>query len=342
MPNTAIRLLAVGSVTLLLIGCNDTNSIGDSASPSPVPATPNPAPSTPSPAPSTPSPSPAPSGSDSRTVGPDASAGQAADLSTPDNAAQFGGAFLSANEIASDDNSSKSTENCNAGGTRTTDSTNNGSNTKITYNLCRTRLDASLIEQDGVLSAATGGFSGSSIQTTVTLGEGGVSLSTDTLEPLAAQGKNLALGSIATTTTLSGQQFTPTRSESQIRLKGAQINTKRSDRPRIDFSVGSDATPYQVVLDNLDQPVIRSTFSGPAAVSGACGSGSATVSTPTPLETNKSTGATTAGQISVQSSSGSATYTYNSNGTVTISAGGSSKTYTQQELQALQACTAFN
>jgi hypothetical protein len=65
------------------------------------------------------------------------------------------------------------------------------------------------------------------------------------------------------------------------------------------------------------------------------------VSTPTPLRVNNSTGAITAGQITVQSSSGSATFTYNSDGTVTISAGGSSRTYTQQQLADLSSCPAF-
>lgn len=264
----------------------------------------------------------------------------AADLSTPDNAAKFGASFLSANTAASDSTKPKAkvVQNCNVSGT--TDTVTSGTTTKITYALCRTRANTVLQEQDGVLSTALGAFTGASTQINITLGENNVSLSQELLEPIDTKLKTLLLGTISNNTTLSSS-FTPTRSESQLRLSGAVINTKKSTRPRIDFRVGNATTPYSVVVEDLDKPVIKTTLNGPSSVSGACGSGSATVSTTTPLLTTASTGQTTAGVISIQSSSGNATYTYNSDNTVTIAAGGSSKTFTQAQLQSLSSCTEF-
>lgn len=278
---------------------------------------------------------------DTRTVGPDASASAAADLSTPEKAARFGVVSFQSGLANQDDPAAaqaKAATACNQGGTQ--DSTQSGFTFRIVYAQCKQSVPNStlVLLQDGVISTELTGFT-SPIQSKVTLGESGVSYLQEVLEPAADRFRTLLVGTIDSTTTSNSQQQ-PSRSDAQLRLVGAAVNTARSTKPRVDFAVGNASTAYTSNTENLDQRVVKFTFAGPVSVSGACGSGSGTVSTPTKIEFDKQTGQYIAGQMMIQAGGSSATYTFNADNTVTVATAGGSQTFTQAQLQAQ--CDAFN
>ena len=273
---------------------------------------------------------------DSRTVGPDASASAAADLSTPEKAARFGIVSFQAGQANQDNPSAaqaKAAQACNQGGTQ--DSTQSGTTFRVVYAQCKQSFQGStlVLLQDGVLSTQLTGFT-SPITSKITLGESNVSYLQEVLEPATDRFRT-----IDSSTTTNSQQV-PTRSDTLLRLTGAAVNTKRTDKPRVDFAVGNASTAYTSNTEDLDQRVVKFTFAGPVAVSGACGSGSGTVSTPTKIQYDTQTDKYLAGQMTIQSSSGNATYTFNADDTVTVSTAGGSRTFTRAELDAQ--CEAFN
>ena len=278
---------------------------------------------------------------DSRTVGPDASAAAAADLSTPEKAARFGIVSFQAGQANQDDPAAaqaKVAQPCNQGGTQ--DNTQSGATSRTVYAQCKQSFQGSslVLLQDGVISSEVTGFS-NPITLKITLGESNVSYLQEVLEPADSRFRSLLLGTVDSSTTTNSQQV-PTRSDTQLRLTGAAVNTRRTNKPRVDFAVGNASTAYTANSEDLDQRVIKFTFAGPVAVSGACGSGSATVSTPTKIQYDTQTERYIAGQMTIQSSGGNATYTFNADNTVTISTAGGSRTFTQAELEAQ--CEAFS
>lgn len=163
-------------------------------------------------------------------------------------------------------------------------------------------------------------------------GSSGVSYLSELLDPPPARVRNLLLGDSQITTRVDAQTLAPASSDSSIALRGAVINLALSGSPRTDFRLGSDGTRFavDVVFGEDDQTVA---FSGPYQVSGACGTGSATVATPTPLTIDASNNAV-AGQMTLSNGAGGiATYSFSAGG-VRVDTAGGSQSFTLAQLRA--------
>jgi hypothetical protein len=227
---------------------------------------------------------------------------------------------------------------CGGGGTKDTQFSGTTTTTlTIVYNQCvETNATSGLTTRnDGTIKTATEVLSSPS-NSQFTFGANNVSYLTEVSQG-AVHTRSLLLGTLDVATTVSGNL--PQSAAGQGRLKGAVINLARQDKARADFELGNVSTAYtfNITFDAQGKTgTIR--FAGPFRASSPCGSGSGTISTPTPLTVN-SNGDYVTGQIAIASGSGNATYTY-SGGNVTVASGGGSQTYTLAELKAL--CPAFN
>lgn len=267
------------------------------------------------------------------------SATGALDLGTPDAAAKAGAAALLASTSATSGSDGAAPASATARGiapklalpcdSGTAESTTSGQTTTIVYVDC---VNGPLLT-DGTLASTLGSFSSSSYNGSFTFGSGSTPLLSEVLEPDEDRVRSLLLGVGDYTVDFDGS-FNPTGASYSYRLKGAVVNLAHPSTPRADFELGTAGTAFAGLIDFGDS-FNEASFSGPYKVASYCGSGAGSITTPSPLKIDSTSGEILEGQIMITSGSGSATYTYNGNQTVTINAGGGSNTYTLQELEDL-------
>jgi len=256
----------------------------------------------------------------------------------------YAAGVFGASDFAADSqpkSTSKAAVACSGGGTQDSQSSGTTSfTTTIVYNNCVQTQGNVTTRNDGTIKTVTSftGLPPTSTTTQLTFGANNVTYKTEVEQTGGVNTRSLLLGNLDFNTTLSGASL-PQSAAGSGRLKGAVINLARQDKARADFELGNASTAYtfNITFDAQGNTgTIR--FAGPFRASSPCGSGSGTISTPTPLTVN-SNGDYVSGQVAISSTSGNATYTYNG-GNVTVASGGGSQTYTLAQLKAL--CPAFN
>ncbi|THD01311.1 hypothetical protein B1810_20720 [Panacagrimonas perspica] len=271
-----------------------------------------------------------------------AAADAAADLSTAEKAAKYAVGVLGASNAAAASqpkSTAKAATACKDSGTQ--DVQNAGTTITTVYDKCVQTTNGVTLRNDGTIKIVSGvaGFPiPTALSADLTFGVNNVTYLTEVEQPGVAHTRSLLLGNLDFDTAISGGSL-PQSAAGQGRLKGAVINLARQDKARADFELGNASTAYtfNITFDSTGKTsTIR--FAGPFRAASPCGSGSGTISTPTPLTVN-SNGDYVTGQIAIASTSGNATYTY-SGGSVTVASGGGSQTYTLAQLKAL--CPAFN
>lgn len=248
-------------------------------------------------------------------------------LSSPDQALKAGVAVIQSAFSSGEAKSSSSTQtaavqNCSGGGTK--DTTASASGFSSIYNSCK----EGGILQDGVTSGTFSGFN-------VSLSFGNSS-KPYLVEVLSGEKYRTLFSGTMDVATQLDSSFQPTSSSADIILKGAVINLSKSGTPRADFENGAAGDPFGVDIVFGDE-VSTITYAGPFKVASPCGSGTGRVSTPTPLKVQDN-GDITSGVMQVTSGGSSATYSYslanNGEQLIKVTAGGQTKTYTEDQVEA--------
>lgn len=207
--------------------------------------------------------------------------------------------------------------------------------TSFDYNDCRLGdaiFDGALVSQTTFDSPPTSGTPPEQFSGTNTAGEGDTPFVIEVVAPEADRVRIGQLGTVDFDFVLDGQE--PDTAEFFYRETVDIVNTGDPALPAVRSTLGNASMRYRTFVDFMGNEASLIS-EGPFETTGDCGTGSGTVSTPTPIIVNLDTGLARAGQLVINSNEGTVTATYNDNGTVTVDTPSGSQTFTPEELETL-------